>query len=524
MPDYNRSNTVEDLLRRYNLENLKRDHNKVYQLQGQLTNTNGILEDFVDKTTENMDLIKDQLDGNVTSWFYGYVPTLLNVPASNWTTDELKKEHLEDLFYNTDTGKVYKFEYNDTTQTYDWIEVTNIVGAQTLAVANAQQDVLDGNRRVFVVQPTPPYDIGDVWADNVNHILYRCNTPKATGETFLLSDWVNSLHYLSTDDGDKLVDSINDRTTTKTISADRLFIEGETINMTSKELSITSDHFSLDSEGRIQIKNNFTTGSSNAFKIIKDGSGDLDKYVAISYENIVLEEDDIFCSITTDSINFVDGVNYQSMSYGDMYSTPYEGYKGLHFIDYLSQQTIEFGKLTSGNMGLKIINGSNYTSINNLGTVIVNPSVDMRVQITGQGLGFVKNSTMTPTSTYYFYNGCSVDGQITSTAGMYAPFFQQTSLEEKKKNIEEADINALDIINNTDIYKFNYKFEDDNDKKHIGFVIGDNYKYSEEVTGKDNDGVDLYSFVSVCCKAIQEQQEEINKLKEEIKVLKEGKQ
>ena len=66
------------------------------------------------------------------------------------------------------------------------------------------------------------------------------------------------------------------------------------------------------------------------------------------------------------------------------------------------------------------------------------------------------------------------------------------------------------------------KAEEDNTKKHIGFVIGDKFKYSEEITSKDNDGVDIYSFVSVCCKAIQEQQEQIEELKKRIEKLEKG--
>ena len=95
----------------------------------------------------------------------------------------------------------------------------------------------------------------------------------------------------------------------------------------------------------------------------------------------------------------------------------------------------------------------------------------------------------------------------------------QTSLEKKKKNFEKLE-NGLDIIKDIDIYKYNLKEEDNDDKKHIGFVIGDKYKYSKEITSKDNCGVDTYSFISVCCKAIQEQQEQIETLKKEIKSLK----
>lgn len=96
----------------------------------------------------------------------------------------------------------------------------------------------------------------------------------------------------------------------------------------------------------------------------------------------------------------------------------------------------------------------------------------------------------------------------------------QTSLAEHKKNFEKMQDNALEVIKNIDIYKYNLKNEKDTDKKHLGFVIGDNYNYSKEVTSIDNTGVDNYSFTSLCCKAIQEQQKQIEKLKKEIDILK----
>ena len=108
---------------------------------------------------------------------------------------------------------------------------------------------------------------------------------------------------------------------------------------------------------------------------------------------------------------------------------------------------------------------------------------------------------------------------IINYAGITTPVVTQTSLKEHKKNFEKFE-NALDIIKSIDIYKYNLKNEKDNTKKHIGFVIGDDFKYSQDVTSTNNDGVDVYSFVSLCCKAIQEQQEQIEQLKNEIKELK----
>ena len=95
----------------------------------------------------------------------------------------------------------------------------------------------------------------------------------------------------------------------------------------------------------------------------------------------------------------------------------------------------------------------------------------------------------------------------------------QTSLEKQKKNFEKLE-NGLDIVKNTDIIKYNLKSQKDGDKKHIGFVIGKNYKYSKEITSENNDGVDTYSMISVAYKAIQEQQELIESLQKQIDEMK----
>ena len=88
--------------------------------------------------------------------------------------------------------------------------------------------------------------------------------------------------------------------------------------------------------------------------------------------------------------------------------------------------------------------------------------------------------------------------------------FIDNSREETKKNISKFGKNAIEIIKNTDIYEFNYNAEKDTDKKHIGFVIGENYNYAKEITAekdKKEVGADMYSMMSVAYKAIQEQQE-----------------
>ena len=104
-----------------------------------------------------------------------------------------------------------------------------------------------------------------------------------------------------------------------------------------------------------------------------------------------------------------------------------------------------------------------------------------------------------------------------------SPTITQTSLASQKKNFEKLPDGALEILKQIDIYKYNLKNEKDQTKKHIGFVIGDGYNYSEEVTSTNNQGVDNYSFTSLCCKAIQEQQKQIEELNSKINKLTEEK-
>lgn len=108
------------------------------------------------------------------------------------------------------------------------------------------------------------------------------------------------------------------------------------------------------------------------------------------------------------------------------------------------------------------------------------------------------------------------DGDIYATGYVNGKKFIDNSREEMKKNIQKYTEKAIEVVKNTDIYKFNYKTEKDTNKKCVGFIIGEDYKYSKELTSTDENGkeigANLYSMISIAYKAIQEQQEQIEKL------------
>ena len=216
-------------------------------------------------------------------------------------------------------------------------------------------------------------------------------------------------------------------------------LAGNTINLSSKNIKISSNKFKVDEDGNITCSNGVFLGGN--IQLVRNGG----------------------------------------MDYFQFYDT--ENKDNQHKL-YLDSRT--FG-----------INSGDYNI-----TMAVPPVAVGFVSISLEG------------------NGSSTEIRNT---GIKTPTLTQTSLAEEKKNFEKMGDNALNIIKSIDIYKYNLKNEKETDKKHIGFVIGDDYNYSKEVTSIDNTGVDNYSFTSLCCKAIQEQQKQIEQLTNELKELKEEK-
>lgn len=158
------------------------------------------LKDYINKELDN---IQNQVDGAIETWFYEPEPTLDNLPASDWTTDDLKNNHLGDLYYSKE-GKAYRFQYEQGKGWY-WNAITDTDIIKALENAKKAQDTADGKRRIFVRQPqnSDAYDIGDMWVNATYGTTYkddmlRANTAKKAGEAFSISHWELASKY--TDD------------------------------------------------------------------------------------------------------------------------------------------------------------------------------------------------------------------------------------------------------------------------------------------------------------------------------------
>ena len=302
----------------------------------------------------------------------------------------------------------------------------------------------------------------------------------------------------------KIVAKINDDTSEAQIEADKIDIKatdvlnilaGNSINLTTKNMTINSTNFNVDKDGNTTMKNaTLTGGEIKSSNYVADTSG-----TKINLTNGVIDSKNFKVDSSGSATMKNASITGGSITLSGDNTTPRfrinSSVSDDRYTEYLPNSIRMFRDGIANVQIQNLMNAAGFVAWDYADT-------NKQVQVCSW---FIQISDATQRTTIE-------PGKITT------PILTQTSLEEHKKNFEKLD-NALDIIKNIDIYKYNMKTDNDTDKKHIGFVIGDKFNYSKEITSKENDGVDIYSFVSVCCKAIQEQQEQINELQEKIKRL-----
>lgn len=114
---------------------------------------------------------------------------------------------------------------------------------------------------------------------------------------------------------------------------------------------------------------------------------------------------------------------------------------------------------------------------------------------------------------------------LTATNQIEASYFNSTSDIRAKKDIAKIDFSALNLISSVLVYSYKYK-NDITNTSTIGVMAQDLLPYQEQLqlvsnekaTGENNDYMSIKDnkLIFILWKAIQEQQEEINKLKEQL--------
>lgn len=131
-------------------------------------------KEFSDKIVD----LEKQNDKKAETWYQGTDPSV------DWKTTADKKGHQGDLWYDTKNQKTYIYGAKG------WEETKT----------NPPDDVfdkIDGKAQIFIVQPIPPYNVGDLWFNNETSDIMTCIKARATGN-FDSTEWEKRNKY--TDD------------------------------------------------------------------------------------------------------------------------------------------------------------------------------------------------------------------------------------------------------------------------------------------------------------------------------------
>ena len=254
----------------------------------------GVDEETVKSLINNAQVIKDlqnQVDAAIETWFYEGEPTLRNLPAVDWTTNEIKKIHVGDLYYDQITGFAYRFtRYNDDVNPYAWNRINDNDIVKALEAANNAQITADGKMKIFYNTKPTDYQVGDVWilpADTIiNGVQYYKGdilTATVKSTKFNEKHWTKKVRYIGSkelnDNIDKVNKKINDISATtlpglndkfNEFAKDGILDSSEKARLTDLLNQANNEVLSVNEQITNIIKSDYlTNGNINKDKLIK---------------------------------------------------------------------------------------------------------------------------------------------------------------------------------------------------------------------------------------------------------------
>lgn len=278
--------------------------------------------------------------------------------------------------------------------------------------------------------------------------------------------------------GAYLILKINGDTSEAKLNADKIelsandvlnLLAGNTINLTSKNIAFSSTNFNVDKNGNMTCSNANISGtvtSNNA--TITGGSIKVGNNFRVDSNGSMTCSDATITGGLIELISSNHEANFQITEYGG------------------GSQTRCF----SGGMTFE---NPSYSSVINITSLLRDPLISVNG---------ANDST-------------NIHASYIDTPQLICPDVTPSSSEKIKKNITKLTKNATEIINNSDIYEYNLKTDEDTDRKLIGFVIGDKYRTPDEVLSKDGEAVRLYSITGILWKAVQELSARVEQLEKE---------
>lgn len=346
------------------------------------------------------------------------------------------------------------------------------------------------------------------------------NQIEVTSELNLLGDEIEAkVSQVADEDGNvtsaSIILAVNNDESQAVINADKISLEGKEINLTSDDIIIQSTNFNVDKDGNVIMKNSIielddedgdklATLDDQGMKFYKDGQ----ELIRMG-TTIIQEQDPIQGQIEYNSAmtRIKDGQSIDWWRENPMNPGNYLPVLGFYNNDLMSGLAIKVPLIVNAGMQFNgnITGTFRFNDIDNAGVVTTENALNSNLyvsRLTHNGTGGLVFRT--------FIGDLTVQGSLSD--------------KRLKDNIKPTKIKALDKINQIEHVEFDWK----EDKKHVknGYIAQQLNDIDEDLVIKNTDEKGLYqvnvlNLLAMTTKAMQEQQEEINLLKQEIKLLKE---
>lgn len=160
------------------------------------------MAEILGKVNKTLTSLQEQVDKEVSNWFYPGPPAPDKEPESTWTTNQDKYRHIGDTYTSVDESGEYMGKSWRYTTEYRWQEIHDTLISKALAVAAKAQTTADGKSTTYYTQPSR-YSVGDSWvlsADTtVGGKVYKKGTmlfANSSSDVFVGAHWGERLKYI----------------------------------------------------------------------------------------------------------------------------------------------------------------------------------------------------------------------------------------------------------------------------------------------------------------------------------------
>ncbi|ARK08883.1 phage tail protein [Fibrella sp. ES10-3-2-2] len=128
--------------------------------------------------------LRKSLTGKIVSYFQTNDP--------NTWSEAQRPLHDGEMWYKLTSKQLFRYAASSNS----WVEEPDKTAVAAYEKAAQAQEAADGKIQHFIVQPYPPYDLGDLWTDGTD--LKRCIIAKGTGQVYNPLDWDLATQYDNT--------------------------------------------------------------------------------------------------------------------------------------------------------------------------------------------------------------------------------------------------------------------------------------------------------------------------------------